>query len=281
MLSDPAGAEWLQRIPDIFLGALLAVAIMAAGYDIGSQYQPDPTNPPQHTAAENAQQPPESGLWDWVPHGGAGFFTLWLVIAAQLGLCVWQLTLIRKSTIDAGAAADAAKQSADTARIHAETARDLQVMQDTAQRQLRAYVSVSGVTKVEDLGEWQGAGFAVRVEVKNDGQTPAYDLLHWAKIELREFPLVGRLSIHCVDEDTREILPAGSKTVAFATCRHGLTASEEQAIIANEKALYVCGEVDYLDAFGGRRLTQFRFRCNGPDYPLGVFKADGAGNEAT
>ena len=45
-------------------------------------------------------------------------------------------------------------------------------------------------------------------------------------------------------------------------------------------AVTAVGEIEYLDVFGDRHLTQFRFRCNGQGYPLGMFKADGEGNEA-
>ncbi len=157
----------------------------------------------------------------------------------------------------------------------------LRTMQDTACRQLRAYVNVDGVIRVNDPGEVEGRGFAVQVEVKNSGQTPAYDLFQWAKIDMREFPLADRLPIHCVDGGTRAILAAGAKTVAFPAYRHDLSQHEVDAILDNQAAVYVYGEVEYCDIFGVRRLTQFRFRCHGQGYATGVFRADAEGNEAT
>ncbi len=155
------------------------------------------------------------------------------------------------------------------------------VAQDTAKRQLRAYVSVAGLARTKDPGEVAGAGFAVWVDVKNEGQTPAYDVFHWAKIDLREFPLNGGFDIHCIENPSRCILSSGDKNIAFPTFKRDLTPLEEQAILSNGKAVYVYGEIDYRDAFGKRHMTQFRFRCNGQGYPLGMFKADGEGNEAT
>ncbi len=67
----------------------------------------------------------------------------------------------------------------------------------------------------------------------------------------------------------------------FPTFERDLTAFEENAILQNHTAIYVYGEIDYLDVFGDRHLTQFRFRCNGQGYPLGLFKPDSEGNEAT
>jgi hypothetical protein len=152
---------------------------------------------------------------------------------------------------------------------------------DLTKRQLRAYVTVNGVMRTKDPGDLNAEGFAVLVDIKSSGQTPASDSLQWARIEIREFPLVTPLPIHCLENPARGILPPEAKNLAFPTYTRDLTTIEENAILANHTAVYVYGEVDYFDIFGERHLTQFRFRCNGQGYPLGMFKADGEGNEAT
>lgn len=124
-------------------------------------------------------------------------------------------------------------------------------------------------------------GFAVLIDVKNRGQTPASELLQWARIEIREFPLADRLPIHCLENPTRGILPPESKSLAFPTFTRAPTTIEENAVRSNDTAVYVYGEVEYIDVFGDRHLTQFRFRCNGQGCPLGMFKADGEGNLVT
>jgi hypothetical protein len=55
--------------------------------------------------------------WDWLMNEAAGFFTFLLVVVAvfQLGLFVWQLSLIRQSLAPAQAAANAALLSARAA----------------------------------------------------------------------------------------------------------------------------------------------------------------------
>jgi hypothetical protein len=156
----------------------------------------------------------------------------------------------------------------------------LRTMQDTACRQLRAYVNVDSVLRVDDPGDVDRVGFAIQVEVRNSGQTPAYDLFQWAKIEVREFPLADRMPIHCVDGGSRAILAPGAKTVTFPAYRHGLSQHEVDAILENQAAIYVYGEIDYRDTFGKRRLTQFRFRCHGQGYAMGTFRADAEGNDA-
>jgi hypothetical protein len=82
---------------------------------------------------------------------------------------------MRDGMTDATIAAKAAKESADTAKIQAEVSRGtLKSMQDTAARQLRAYVSVTQV-EVTVVSSAMGGGVEItpRVILKNSGQTPA------------------------------------------------------------------------------------------------------------
>ncbi len=168
------------------------------------------------------------------------------------------------------------------AAIAAKAAQEsIKVASDTAKRQLRAYVSVSGVARTKDPGALEGPGFAVLVDVENDGQTPAYDLYQWTMIEIREFPLKGPLKIHCSVNPSLGTLPPHRKTMSFPSFKRALTPLEEQAILSEGKAIYVYGEIAYKDGFDRNRLTQFRFRCMGQGYSLGLFKADGEGNSAT
>lgn len=153
---------------------------------------------------------------------------------------------------------------------------------DLTKRQLRAYVTVNGIITAKDPGALDAKeGFAVLIDIKNSGQTPALDSLQWARIEIREFPLTTLLPIHCLENSPKGILPPEAKSLMFPTFTRDLTIIEKNAILKNHTAIYVYGEVDYLDIFGERHLTQFRFRCNGQGFPLGMFKPDGEGNEAT
>ena len=101
--------------------------------------------------------------------GWQAIFTFILIVVGifQLGLFIWQLRLIRESLADTKTAAEAANKSADAAEHTVST------MKDTAERQLRAYVSVDSAEIIDLV-----AGFtpAARLIVKNSGQTPAYNL---------------------------------------------------------------------------------------------------------
>jgi hypothetical protein len=112
--------------------------------------------------------------WHWLLNDAAGFFTFLLVVVGglQLGFFAWQLRLIRESLDDTKIAAEAAKQSADAAKIQAETARDtLKVMQDTAERQLRAYVYLDVLGRPYPPPPKVPDRYSVALVIKNSGST--------------------------------------------------------------------------------------------------------------
>lgn len=96
-----------------------------------------------------------------------------LLAAAQIVVFIWQLRMMRSSLKDAEDAANAAKESATAAKESVETARD------TAKKQLRAYLGVSGIT-IEISNPESPTSHAdgifwdfTRLAIRNAGQTPA------------------------------------------------------------------------------------------------------------
>jgi hypothetical protein len=259
------------RTPEVLFGMLLAVAIFAIGMVFSSSVFP-PNAKPETAAQDHSKQDTSKASTD----ERIAEYTWWLAVltGGLVFVALGQGVFIARSDKTARLAANAAERAAKATENSVDLARD------TAKRQLRAYVTVNGVIRTKDPGKLNGEGFAVLVDVKNSGQTPASDLLVWANIEIREFPLVTCLPLHCLENPTRVILPPDTKNLAFPTFDRDLTTIEENAILKNHTAVYVYGEIEYLDVFGNRHLTQFRFRCNGQGYPLGMFKADGEGNEA-
>jgi hypothetical protein len=110
------------RFSEVFFGMLLAATIFALGGAFWSAQNPSHPTQPQSAANgtdEKDQRQEHEGLWNWVTHDAAGFFTLWLVIVGggQVALFYVQLKLIRESLNDAKVSADAAKgQGAETLR---------------------------------------------------------------------------------------------------------------------------------------------------------------------
>jgi hypothetical protein len=260
--------------PDILIGLLIS-SLFWVGVFVWQSSQP-----PNHTSAASQHcEGTKSECAKTTTDERIADYTWWLAVLTAGLVCagVVQFGFLIRGDNTARIAANAAERAAKA------TEDSVEVGRDTAKRQLRAYVTVNGVVRTKDPGNPNGEGFAVMIEIKNNGQTPASNSLQWAQIEIKEFPLQSPLPIHCLQNPTRGILPPGSdtKNLMFPTFDRNLTTIEENAILANHTAIYVYGETDYLDVFGDRHLMQFRFRCNGQGYPMGLFKPDSEGNEAT
>jgi hypothetical protein len=105
------------RTPELFLGAFLTIAVFAMGMLFEASNNPYP--PTSAVSNKTTEQKPtdtkeQEGLWDWLTHDAAGFFTLFLFLAAggQIYLFFVQLNLIRDSLTPAKDAAKAADLNA-------------------------------------------------------------------------------------------------------------------------------------------------------------------------
>jgi hypothetical protein len=175
-------------------------------------------------------------------YGLAGWaaFAACVVALVQGGLFVWQL-------IKMNAATKAARDSADAARDSVIT------MQETAKRQLRAYVGAYSIT-VENFTLNSRPLF--KYKPTNSGQTPAYNLT--AKI---------LFSIHD-NPDRKKVFFAATKiTPAVVGPGQSITQSIEgrlldqrlyDACMRKETFCMVCGVIKYTDAFKRRHRTTFR-----------------------
>jgi hypothetical protein len=140
------------RIPEILLGSLLTVAVLAIGLVLGSSS----SNSPQ-----SSNKGSES-IWQWIIHDAAGFFTFALVVVGIVQLCLfyWQLRLINKSLVPAEDAAKAAVTQADIAK-------------DTLTKVQRPYVFVFGVDRLQTGNKVPAVTPFLKFSVANYGQTPA------------------------------------------------------------------------------------------------------------
>jgi hypothetical protein len=118
------------RLPEVFFGALLAIAIFAMGmlYETSRRPSSQQLTPGSIT---NQSQPQHTGgsdrhwltrLMDWLTHDATGVFTLFLVAvgAIQIGVFLRQLRFIRESVDDAKMAATAARAAANAAQQSAD-----------------------------------------------------------------------------------------------------------------------------------------------------------------
>lgn len=167
-----------------------------------------------------------------------------LVAALQAGLFVWQLVYMRKSLVDTGVAAEAAKKSADIAM-------------ETLYSTQRAFVTVPGVRTEYEWPEPDKPprAFAFRFEIANKGMTPAKNLQIF--LDHRLVPHVER------DNQTFEWVEPKRATPIFLTPDVPITSEsvpvpfeELVHVMERRKAFIIFGEMRYDDVFGKRHRTQ-------------------------
>lgn len=149
-------------------------------------------------------------------------------------------------------------------------------MRESSERQLRAYViSESGTifNVANPVPIFQGQVFiptgaeisnpacgpGVRIQIKNAGQTPAYEVTHFANICFREQPLKSSLPARDPNMiPASSILGPGIPSTKLLFMPQPLTAQETADLRAGNGAVYVYGEIVYRDTFGKRWHTSYR-----------------------
>ena len=123
----------------------------------------------------------------------------------------------------------------------------------TAQRQLRAYVSVD---RADFYCSEEGEPSATIV-LRNSGQTPARDVVSWASIDVLERRHEETLvppELVAVSGTTLGANGVLTKFLRFRT----LNTQEIADIAAGSKVVYAFGKIEYRDVFGKLRTTSFR-----------------------
>jgi hypothetical protein len=136
--------------------------------------------------------------------------------------------------------------------------RQLQLSRDTAQRQLRAYLGVSLKTGPEIAANVAPRIFFI---VKNYGATPARYIGHWAATTLSPHPSEPNFSPHPLKEGEINLNPGAEEGINISF--RELSELEARQIREDTARLYVYGELCYLDAFGERQTTAFRYMTGG------------------
>jgi len=135
------------------------------------------------------------------------------------------------------------------------------VARDTEKRSLRAYVFLVPDNEVTvDVFPSKTAIGQIEVNVRNSGQTPAYDVVANSWVALEEWPPPSDFKYTGPPDpkgDSRLILaPGGVQHYHTGTARP-FTDQEWQEIEAGTKSFYVYGSITYTDAFGYPRYTNF------------------------
>ena len=131
----------------------------------------------------------------------------------------------------------------------------------TAERQLRAYVSVAPV-RITNINP--GRVITVIYNFTNHGLTPAHKVVQASVIRLEHHPLPRNFrfpDLAGIERPSRIVLPPSSPIPGQALAERRFTQNEMieilQAPRQGGRRLYIFGQVDYIDAFRKPRWTRF------------------------
>src|SRR3989338_5658880 len=136
---------------------------------------------------------------------------------------------------------------------------------ETAKRQLRAYLSVEfipqewGALHKEGLGRW-------KLNVHNTGQSPAkevmadatYAVLRWPLTNADHRTLLSQLPHSEGFDDSKTVIHPGQKSFLRIRAKDDISQDEiNQAISGTDYRLHIFGKITYKDIFGESRFTTF------------------------
>ncbi len=170
------------------------------------------------------------------------------------------------------------------------------ITKSNGRRQLRAYVFIHEITLANVFGQipsgqplnkpgpWISRpkeGPINYIIIKNSGQTPAFEVRHVARIGIWEYPLKSKLPILGIPPLTSvSTLPPGGEGGKIHALPKPLTPEQITALQKGIAAIYVYGEITYIDAFKIKRFTKYRYSHTGPIGETMVMRACEEGNEA-
>jgi hypothetical protein len=220
---------------------------------------------------------------DWADWGYWGFSLLLAIVG---GFQVW--LLVRTLKISIRQAEIAEKQMTQMVRAGEQTERIIGQMRESTKRQLRAYLGVSECgLKLENRAIPEG-----QVNIKNFGQTPAYNVRQWIGIAVFPHPLPVKLPERPDGlPSSVSVVPPSGDHINVVPVKSAIPADLQFLLYTPEHTVYVFGRVMYEDIFGGEWTTDYRFFCGGPEglrtkkdsrgVLLGLMQPDSEGNTAT
>jgi hypothetical protein len=123
----------------------------------------------------------------------------------------------------------------------------------TAEQQLKAYIGTESCKVTSD--DW-GQTFYVEVQLKNAGQTPAYDVSHriitglQVRLEPPDFAMPFK---------SPGIIPLAPGMTFIAAAPVAIGGPSGVGTIGSGRIIFAWGRVDYLDVFGKSHYLEFRF----------------------
>ncbi|MBX8811115.1 hypothetical protein HBA91_00575 [Ochrobactrum sp. MR34] len=198
-----------------------------------------------------------------------------------LGLGALTLSLI--TVIASGFAALFAYGAVSEARSSTSIAqRALDVTEDTARRQLRAYVTVSSC-KSRYLSHHTGVEeFQFMIMLKNQGQTPAMNVRIWSSCQFsNDFNEAIKSKDKSIGGTRAPIGPTGEMKIEYGTSDRFIPNEEIQRARSGKVRCWVDGIVEYDDIFGNNHITNFRFYLSNANTEVPTLSISEKGNTIT
>lgn len=230
-----------------------------------------PEKSPDERAREQRERDEKASHERWLTNwtGVLAIFTVLLAVVAgiQAGFFWVQLKLMRVGVDDAKKAAEAAGESAQATKASVELARE------TAERQLRAYVTV----RAEHLrvqGE-DSEKFVLELRIENTGQTPANEIGIKSLVRIEKHPLPATFDFSVPDDSFDEpsviILGPGGRSFHHSGAEGPFSEADMKEVkrAKSGRRIYCWGTIRYEDAFGAEQTTEFCYFLNWETKPDG------------
>jgi hypothetical protein len=138
----------------------------------------------------------------------------------------------------------------------------LWVIRDQEKRQLRAYIGIIIPKPFLQSTPLPPAIPTVKFDVRNYGQTPAYSVLQWAGVGIKNYPISKGVEFSILPQTIPHpvtIFPGTFDNVGITIpAERELTSDEMNSIgDGSAKRLYFWGTIRYVDIFGDRHYTNY------------------------
>jgi hypothetical protein len=152
-----------------------------------------------------------------------------------------------------------------TALLWGSTKRLMEGAEDTARRQLRAYVAFEAAYRRTDGNNWDGGGHTLKVRVKNYGDTPAHEMTIWFKFVEFKPPDVGFNPTYLPTDKISEpqMLHPTQEFNLIATTSYVFTGEVNRARGDDMGDNYIFGRIVYRDIFDNWWSTCFCYEYEG------------------
>lgn len=261
--------EWLA----ILAAVVLLLSVVGISYlSSPPSGQPHEQQATAQTENENQSEKKHSlrGFIRFMFPDAISIFTFWLTLATiGLGIvAVLQIGFLDRSERIATIAAQAAKDSADAAK------KAVELSDKTAERQLRAYI----VVDQGYIGQ-RGNKLIAFINVKNVGQTPAYDVVMFHRLDSHGANQKYSPAPLPTNPESRSIIGPG--VIATVIADLDIPAGNTVLVPAlkdGRAVMYAVGRVEYRDSFERTWILEFRYRSGEFDGQKWIVGPVGEGN---